>query len=254
MHTSNMLCSEDFQYRCGGRDHSVVVDFEAFCPHYHMQDRTAVVSPCLEDGIGATGGALLALATAFYDTLRSRSETFYDYPQHFALLDGNDQGVCTRRGRRRLDPATLGSAWGALDVWPESQWMLTSGTVPGMLQTVCNLQINRLFWPEDFSCDREQAPCLQWYTRGLLHARLKSVYYYNSAVPDIALCGTTQVADLVRTSLGRLPTADAGPADRPAQPHETCHAEAGFPYVERYRRVAVETFLGRLASCFHPRP
>jgi hypothetical protein len=254
MHTAQVLHAGDFQYRRVGLDSSTVIDFDAFCPHYHMQDRTAVVSPHLEDGILATGCALLALTTAFYDLLRSGAESFYDYPHHFALLDGTDQGVRTRHGRQRLDQATLGSPWGGLDVWPESQWILAPGTVPGMLQTVCNLQINRLFWPEDFRCDQEQVPCLQWYTQGLLRARLKSVYYYNSAAPNVAIGGTPQVAGIIRTSIGRLPPGGAPLADLCARPPETSGAETNFSYVECHRQVEVEAFLDTMASCFLPKP
>jgi hypothetical protein len=126
------------------------------------------------------------LTTAFYDVLRQQSPTFYDYPHHFAFLDVNDDGVSTAGRRVQLDLAAVGSPWGALDVWPESNWIVASGTVDGMLKKVFDWQINHLFWPEAFM-PGPRAAALPDYVRKLLAARLKTVYYYNTACPTLEL-------------------------------------------------------------------
>ena len=132
MHTSTVLGSGDFQYwQIASNAQKTLDEFTACWPHYHHQDRIGVVAPCLATGICYTGYALLALTTAFYDVLRQRHTPFYDYPQHFAFLDVNDDGVYTAGRRVRLDLAALGSPWGALDVWPESNWIFASGKVDG---------------------------------------------------------------------------------------------------------------------------
>jgi hypothetical protein len=84
-----------------------------------------------------------------------------------------------------------------------------------------------------------------------LAARLKTVYYYDAARPDVEIHVSATVEDLVREkSLVRLPervrdTLLAQPADplpSVSEPH--------FPFVERYRRVSVGAFLADMAPCF----
>ena len=83
MHTSSILTASDFTYRSITREQTEVCDFSAFCPAYNEQDRVGVVTLHPEDGIRHCGIALLAITTCFYDTLRSRYDEFFDYPQHF---------------------------------------------------------------------------------------------------------------------------------------------------------------------------
>ena len=84
------------------RDARTHVGFSAFCAEYHEQDRVAVVSPRLEDGILHTGYALLALTTAFFDAQRARGGDFFVYPQHFAIIGADRSGVATGAGRLEL--------------------------------------------------------------------------------------------------------------------------------------------------------
>jgi hypothetical protein len=248
MHTSKVLRSLDFQYR--PLEGSVTVDVSVFCPHYHTLDRVGVVSPGLEDGVRGTGYALLALTTAFYDVLRAHTADFFDYPHHFAFLDANEAGVRTRSGRLPLDTATMGAPWGGLDVWPDSNWITAPGTVTGMLKKVFDWQISRLFWPEDFTTPQGAEPLLPAHVLALLRTRLKTVYYYNTTLPTIAIHVTQQVEDLVQKSLARLPTM-TGMALHPAPSQQGVQPPAtDFPYVARYRHVKVQDFLSEMASCF----
>jgi hypothetical protein len=245
-----MLCAEDFRYQCTELDDARSVGFDTFCPQYHSQDRVAVVSPRLEDGVVATGCALLAFVTTFYDGLRARTKTFYDYPQHFALVGGDAHGVCTRQGRRSLSHDDIGLPWSHLDVWPESQWQQAPATVSGMLQAVGNLHINRLFWPEPFRPQTSDQG-LPWYVQGLLQARLKSVVYYDAASPNMTIHVAPHVAEIVKESCRRLATlteVSAPPVGRLAP------EDPSYPYVEPYRRVEVGEFLTTMAPCFEAHP
>ncbi len=249
MHTSTVLRSSDFHYCRLAQGNRVPADFHTFCPQYHVLDRIGVVSPYLEDGVCSTSYALLALTTAFYDVLRARSETFFDYPHHFALLDANAVGVQTHTGRLPLDRTTMGAPWGGLDVWPESNWITAPGTVTGMLQTVFERQITRLFWPEDFTPTRQETP-LPTYVLALLKARLTTVYYYNTPAPTLAVYVTKAVEDLVQRSIARLPQA-LSPSMLSAAPQQgAASAPDSFPYVGQYRQVRGETFLAAMSSCF----
>jgi hypothetical protein len=250
MHTSHILKSDDFQYWRREQNALVQVDFDACFPDYHCVDRIGVVSPRLEDGALHTRYALLAATTTFYDSLRARGGEFFDYPHHFAFCDVTTAGVATRCGRVSLDATTFG-AWSGLDVWPESQWIRASGSVESMLQHVFAWQINCLFWPESFMPAPNPEP-LPVYVQPLLAARLKTVYYYDAAHPDVEIHVNATVEDLVREkSLARLPerVRDALLAQPAANPLPSA-TEPHFPFVERYRRVSVEAFLADMAPCF----
>ncbi len=248
MHTSHILQSGDFQYWHRQQDALLRTDFETCFPDYQRVDRIGVVSPHLEDGALHTSYALLAATTTFYDGLRARGGEFFDYPHHFAFCDVTAEGVATQGGRLVLDQTTFG-VWSGLDVWPESQWIHASGRVESMLQHVFAWQINCLFWPESFMPAAGAEP-LPVYVQPLLAARLKTVYYYDAAHPDIEIRVNATVEELVREkSRSRLPEPIRDAAC--AQPTTTASpAESLFPYVERYRRVPVDTFLADMTPCF----
>lgn len=236
MHTSTVLQSSDFRYRRIAQSESVPTDFDTFFPDYHELDRIGVVSLSLEDGILQAGGTLLALTTAFYDVQRTKDIPFFIYPQHFALLG---EGA----GRIRTDTATvpisqdvLGSTWGNLDVWPESNWHLAPATVEGMLRKVFDLQINRLFWPEGF-LPQSLATRLPNYIGRILRSRLKAVYLTNPVAPTMEVEGTPKVAQLVKRSLDSLPD-------------EAGEAKTMLPDIERFRQVTPTAFLETMSCCF----
>ena len=253
MHTSKVLNATDFQYWSLPAQSQVAVEFSTFCPQYHTLDRVGIVSPTFEEGLRYTAYALLALATAFYDVLRAQSADFYDYPHHFAFLAVHPTGVRTRAGYLLLDHAAMGAPWGGLDVWPDSNWIAAPDSAAGMLKKVFDWQISRLFWPENIRAE-EEGLRLPGHVRALLRTRLKTVYYYHTTAPTVAIQATQQVEDMVQRSLARLPNQTA--AGQAALP-STCGPLAAadrFPYYEQYRQVSVQEFLSAMDACFDTAP
>ena len=249
MHTSRELSSTDFQYWCIEEPASRQTGLAVFCPDYQASDRIGIVSPHLEDGIIHTGYALLALTTAFYDCWRAQTDTFFDYPHHFAFLDVTAAGVALHDQRLPLPLQDLGSPWGGLDVWPDSNWILTSGDATGMLKKVFDWQISRLFWPNGLVPTRtaEQLPVHVWR---LLHTRLQTVYYYNTPHPTHEIRATQTVETIVQRSIARLPE-ESHPAVSARQMDDAIGNSANaYPYTERYQRVSVDAFLTDMAFCF----
>ena len=259
MHTSKKLESSHFEYWRIGAGKNTRVTYSAFCTDYHEQDRVAVVSPSFEDGILHTGYALLALTTAFYDVQRTRSSDFFNYPQHFALIGANPEGVTTGAGRLDLDNTSIGAAWSQLDVWPESNWITAPGNPAEMLRVVFDFQINRLFWPHDF-LSVQTVGLLPEYIRKMLKARLKSVYYYNALSPTIEIRASQTAANIVHESVNQLPlvvrkafseTQDLPKRSSQVSPQSKLSLrEETHPHRQSYRQVGVDDFLEDLRTCF----
>ncbi len=237
MHTSTVLSASDFEYRHTGNG-AAPIPFETFCPNYHELDRTAVVSPRLEDGVLHTGLAFLAQATRFYDQLRARTTNFFAYAQHFAFFDANEQGIRSGNGRLPLQHPAFGRPWSNLDVWPDSKWICSPGSVSGMLKTVWDLQINRLFWPHGFmpSDSEEQLPP---YAFKMLNSTLKSVCYYNTPAPTVEIRGSQVAEKIAQQSISHL--TDLG---------VQTDATAVYEPVERHRQISPQEFLQSMAACF----
>lgn len=212
MHTSTRLCAADFQVWRHGATGTHLADFAAFCPEYHELDRVGVVSPTLEAGVHHTSYALLALTTAFYDSLRTRSTDFFDYPQHFAFVGAADGHICTDNGPLPLDTPKLWDAWSWLDVWPANKWVPTPPTATAMIQRVFDYQINRLFWPFGLQPGPEE-PALPSYVWQMLRTRLKTVYCYGTAQlhciqqqnEQIEIGSSTGADAIVQESFARFP-------------------------------------------------
>ena len=210
MHTSTRLQAIDFQFSQQEQGQWKPIDFAAFCPNYHQLDRVGVVSPCLEDGVVHTGGALLALTTAFYDVLRARGSDFFNYPQHFAFVGATAAGVQTGNGPLPLDTPRLWDGWSWLDVWPAGKWITAPAGATAMLQQVFNWQINRLFWPRGFHPAPDETP-LPAYMQKMLQTHLKQVYLYkaggeqDSLSADVEVYVTGAAGALVEESIARLP-------------------------------------------------
>ncbi len=268
MHTSQALRSSHFEYRRPGADGRVA--FSAFCADYHDQDRVAVVSPRLEDGVLHTAYALLALTTAFYDVQRANGGDFFIYPQHFAIIgehppgaaparppNGSSDkiGIATGAGRLdlTLDEAGIGGAWAWLDVWPGGNWHTASQTPAAMLKKAFDLHINRLFWPQDYTPRSRPVqatengecadPPLPEYARKMLRTRLKSVYYYNTSAPTIEIIADQPAVDIVQFSLDKLPAPLRQTLDQDTDPPSS-------PGLESFRQVSVNDFLDDVAACF----
>ncbi len=238
MHTSKLLKSSDFQYWRLTAEERINVDFKAFCPDYHELDRVGVISPCLEDGVLYTGDALLALTTAFYDVLRSQETDFFDYPQHFAFIGTSEGVVHTHSEKLPMD--RIGTGWGNLDVWPDSKWIPTPSSGTGILKKVFDFQINRLFLPHGFKPGSEES-LLPAYARKMLGTRLKTVYYYNTPIPNVEICASQQVAELIQKSIAEFPNIENA---------VTPLAQSDFPSVGRYQQVGVDEFLEDMVRCF----
>lgn len=242
MHTSERITQSDFVYRRRQDSIPKVLSFSDAYPDYHPQDRVGLVSPRLEDGVFGLAGAVLGLATGFYDCLRSKGGEFFNYPQHHVFIGGRDGRVHTRSGDRDLSIAEMGSAWGWLDVWPETNWHLCPATPAGMLDAAFRLQVNRLFWPSSFMAGTVDRP-LSHYAYRLLRGRLKSVWYYDCEDGHLEVRASGSAADVIRESLERLP--GGGRATNLDQD------KASRPWFDnRFRPVEPEAFLEDMSVCF----
>ncbi|MBX3014282.1 MAG: hypothetical protein KF832_22355 [Caldilineaceae bacterium] len=246
MHTSSRINANDFAFWRQTPTGDQPVAFAAFCPDYHPLDRIGVVSPTLEAGVHHTGYALLALTTAFYDTLRARGDDdFFDYPQHFAFVGARDAHLETRQGLLPLATPTIWHAWSWLDVWPDHKWITGPATAAAMIQQIFTYQINRIFWPANLTPDAAEV-ALPDYAWKMLRTRLKSVYLYPTAsafsphpssfatAPSLALRVTPAVEQIFQESLEHLPA-----PLRPATP---------LPAQQPYTLLPVDDFLAMLQS------
>ncbi len=242
LHTSDRIAQTDFVYRRLRDSETGDLSFTDAYKDYHPQDRVGLVSPRLEDAIYGTAAAVLGLATGFYDSLRSRTDEFFDYPQHHVFIGGQGARVCARSGNLDLSIEEMGSAWGWLDVWPETNWHLCPATPVNMLDAVFRQQVNRVFWPASFMPGAVDEP-LSHYVCKLLRGRLKSVWYYECMDADVEVRALGSAAEVIRESLGRLPRGDA----------ETHHAveTTSRPWIaNRFKPVEPEAFLEDMTACF----
>ncbi len=242
MHTSERIAQSDFVYRRRQDAEWRVLSFGEAFPDYHPQDRAGLVSPRLEDGVCGAGGAVLGLATGFYDCLRSKEEVFFDYPQHHAFIGGQGTRIHTRHGDRDLTVEQMGGAWGWLDVWPETNWHLCPAEPTKMIEAIFRHQINRVFWPATFLPDTVNDP-LSKYAYKLLHSRLKSVWYYDCAEPDLVVRTTGPAVAVINESMERLPGCDS---HRSPDVIDT----AGPELENRFKAVEPQVFLQEMAVCF----
>ena len=249
MHTSQVLSAGDFEFWQRGDNGLGRVPFESFCPDYHEADRTGVVSPFLEDGILHTSHAILALTTAFYDAWRARTDDFFIYPQHFAILDISADGVNTGSGRLRLDRDRLGWPWGNLDVWPDSQWVPSDGSVYGALKSAFDLHINRLFWPESF-VPGEGEDRLPEYAFKIMRTRLKAVYLYRTGDPNVEIRGNSKAKEVAEQSVWRLSQLEGLSAEHLQVADREEESGTEHRQIERYNRVEPEQFLDDVGVCF----
>ena len=238
MHTSTVLQSTDFEYSVSRSGQMVGATFEEFCPDYSELDRTAVIAPVVEDGLLSTATALLAQTTAFYDIQRSKSDDFFIYPQHFAILNFGDEGLGARSGRLDVDFTNAEPPWGNLDVWPSCKLIPVDDGVLPHLKAVFDHQMNRLYWPQAFFPRSAPANPLPEYTRRMLASSLKSVYLYGSDTVNVEVRASDAGEEIVEGSGIRLEKLTKGDVERPSLA------------VNRFQRLAVESFLARVSMCF----
>lgn len=242
MHTSTRLAATDFHYGQRTSAGTVPCTFADFCPNYHELDRVGIVSPRLEDGVLLVGRTLLALTTAFYDCHRGRAGDFFDYPQHFAFVGATEAGVQTASAAATNTPE-LWAAWSWLDVWPNHKWITVPPTATGMLQTVFDFQINRLFWPRHLLPAGGEEP-LPGYAYRMLRTRLKSVYYYALATEEPSSVSTVEV----RVSGAAQQLWQESTATLPASVH--CHPtdSPALTALDCLQPIAIDEFLYSLAA------
>ena len=242
MHTSERMKQSDFAYQRLQDSGPVGMSFSDVYPDYHTQDRVGFVCPRLEDGVVGLCVAVLGLATGFYDRLRSKGTEFFDYPLHHAFIGGREARVCTRNGEMDLSIGEMGSAWGWLDVWPETNWHLCPATPERMLEALFRHQVNRVCWPASFMPGSVEKPLSQ-YAHKLLSARLKSVWYYECTEGNLDVRASGSAADVIRESLERLPR---GVTDGNHVMESTSE-----PWIEnRFKTVKPQEFLEDMAVCF----
>ena len=243
MHTSSLLRQKDISYQVYGADSTKSSNFATLFPDYHPQDRIGVISPYLEDGILNTSGVLLGFTISFYDVLRMGSADFFNYPQHFAFIGGALDVVDTNMGPLKLTSNILGAAWGWLDVWPETNWIVSPGHAENMIDQIFRYQINRVFWPMSLGASSKPG-ILSPLIYQMLTNRLKSVWYYDTKDPNIELLLSETAGKVVLESVGRLPEEilnqtsppEVGPLDKMIK--------------NQYQMSTPEEFLSSMQTCF----
>jgi len=243
VHTSDRLSQDDFSYRLSGPDGYEKKCFADLFPDYHPLDRTGIISPCLEDGILHAPSIILGLTTAFYDHLRALSDDFFNYPQHFSFIGGCHEKVNTGSGPMVLERDQIGEAWGCLDVWPGTNWIIHPARSENMLDQIYRYQINRVFWPASLRPDNVQKKLPPLVDR-FLRNRLKSVWYYNPDDADVEILLSDTASHFVQESIDRLPPSIA--LDIIASPGEP----AGL-VENQFRMVDPGEFLDDMGSCFN---
>ena len=84
---------------------------------------------------------------------------------------------------------------------------------------------------------RREEP-LPAYVRGLLPARLKSVFYYNTSNPTIEIRASRKVEDIVQTSANNVLAHTNTPTK-----YARLQDDYDLPYIESYRQVNTDEFL-----------
>ena len=242
MHTSERITQSDFEYLRLQDTGPVGISFSDVYPDYHPQDRVGFVCHRLEDGVLGLCTAVLGLATGFYDHLRSKGNEFFDYPLHHAFIGGREERVRTRSGDLDLSIGEMGSAWGWLDVWPETNWHLCPATPESMLEALFRHQVHRVCWPASFMPGSVEKP-LSSYAYKLLSGRLKSVWYYDCGDGNLEVRASGSAADVIRESLERLPQ---GVTVR----NHALEITSGPRIRNRFKAVKPQAFLEDMAVCF----
>ncbi len=241
MHSSKILRTEQFQFLKGG-EVTPSNDVYSFCPEFHEDLRLGVVSPCMEDGILGAGLGVMSFVTAFYDIQRSKSEDFFIYPKYFCFLGGSENGIHSRYADETIPLPEAGGPWGNLDVWPESQWMATDGTVTGAIEKTCECEIDYLFWPESFrprSDDDQPGDELRERTAETIHA----IFLFGCEEPEFEVRANHTPEELLERSIEHLPAVDESVRQSLSEERQKTKTDGEFAFVERYRQLMIDEFL-----------
>ena len=237
MHSSPFLFGKEFKATRlasvnGGFGATSVAD--AFAD-YHSQDRVAIITPDWEAGFAQNAVAVTALTALFYDAQRSLGRAFYTYPSHYLLVCRDADGIRTSGASKPPSLQAAGRPWSHLDVWPETQWSEVPSDTSSLLRTIFALHAHRVFWPEDLplSAKGERLPA---YIRLILASRLKAVYFYNSAAPNLEITASAGARELLEAT-PKFFSPGFVPPDR-----------------GQYRIVDPKSFLDTVADCFETAP
>lgn len=266
MHTSTLLTPADFSFerRVAGRGEAISLA-QAF-PDYHPQDRVAVVWSDASAAVVRTGVGILALTTAFYESLRQQQAgEFFDYPQHFSLEFATNAPEATPESAPVNEH---GRAWSMLDVWPECKRKTIRGGVSEALAAIFELQINRVFWPASWwsRVGHEPAGAVPNHIARMLRTSLKQTLLYRDAdgasasatpatdlasSPSLRVAGTLAVTNVLKDVYVHLPESRRPSEGGPAGTSNTADARTTGPANE-YVTLEPSRFLAHHARCFAP--
>ena len=183
MHTSKQISLNDFLIV--DEKKGVEIDFDSFCPDYYSRDRIAIVNPFCNQGLLGGSRTIFAFTAAFYESLRSKQEPFFNYPQHFTLFIGGENPI----------PAEDCKPWTMLDVWPDSQWLHCANNVNSIIQTLFKLQVNRIIWPSEWKPMNSLTKLSDSLQKILLN-RIDNVFFYNSKTSETRISISGKSYDL----------------------------------------------------------
>lgn len=218
MHTLHDLSAADFRYRTNGR----TVDRAAVMPAIDVADRVGIVMGAGDEGLGAAN-FLLSCVIDFYDTLRERTDEFFQYPDFYTF-------------QATADPAD----YRMFDVYPDHKNVEVEAEAEAILRAVNDRGISILL-----VADRPQEhPDIEDVTRRSAERTLEQAFLYNSAG---RLAGGG-----FEISLPRHPVADwcettvESMTDAPAEPAAALQQSQQDRISQDYRQLTLEEALERL--------
>ena len=135
MHTTTVMRSVDFQYwHVDEHGQKTQGDFATFCPQYHIQDRMGWLCHVLTRPY--TRQAMhFSRSPRRFTTCCASARRPFSIIRTISLFAMSMRTVSPRTGNGSSSPwRHLAAHGGALDVWPESSWILASGSASGMLK------------------------------------------------------------------------------------------------------------------------
>lgn len=231
MHTTKLVRSEDFQF-----------DLLSVFPGFDGSDRLGVVSPQPQDGILNAGYIVLACVTAFYRFHRDSVWAGCKYPPYFIFLAPEDSGKGHSAQRWSVPWRSAVELWGQLDVWPDSQWIVTDGTTRSMLEGVLSCKITRLLWPAGLGLPGN-TPSLPASLLTNAQGQLRSVLLYSSDGASVQVRVAKPVEDLIQGGVLRLPGLGEGEIETFRSSRSCRRSATESCYTEDYREVSLDTFL-----------
>lgn len=219
VHTT-VLGSDEFELTIDGEPASIETLFDGFNEH----DRLGVVVAADHDAAGAAT-LILATVTAFYDRLRATDESFFAYPDYFALHVGQPRGSLRK-----------------LDVFPDHKEVVVEADAEQIVRTLNDRGVTRLLVPERVP----RAPQLKPETRASAERRIRTALVYSPRGrvlrPNVTVTGSERGESFVTAMLA---TTDA---DLSAHAIRGGLREPNGLPLESFRRIELPGALGMLAA------